>query len=215
MQINQQTVDKLIGHELLTSWEKGFIESVSDQLKRGRSLSSNQERVVNRCIEKTTPEKIAEREEWAKEYRAKHRETALLCARYYKAQGYFHTMVQNLMDDEDFVPSRENYTKMCENKYAKRVIENSKAPFQFGLGDLARVRKTIGHNHLAPAHGSEAFHHIKMRNEAVIIIDQEDPKEYPGQHKRVCCSVVAAPAIRFWCEERKLKGFKTRYSVLV
>ena len=208
MQINQQTVDKLIGHELLTSWEKGFIESVSDQLKRGRSLSSNQERVVNRCIEKTTPEKVAEREEWAKEYRAKHRETALLCARYYKAQGYFHTMVQNLMDDEDFVPSRENYTKMCENKYAKRVMENSKAPFQFGLGDLAQVRKTIGHNHLSPARGSEAFHHMKMRNQAVIIIDQKDPMEKPDQYKVVCCSLVANPAIRFWCEERKLKKFR-------
>ena len=84
MQINQHTVDKLIGHALLTTWEQGFIESVSDQLKRGRTLSSNQERVVTRCIEKTTPEKLAEREEWAKEYLAKHRETALLCARYYK-----------------------------------------------------------------------------------------------------------------------------------
>ena len=208
MQINQHTVDKLIGHELLTSWENGFIESVSDQLKRGRSLSSNQERVVNRCIEKTTPEKIAEREEWVKEYRAKHRETTLLCARYYKEQGYFHNMVQNLMDNEDFVPSRENYTKMCENKYAKRVIENSIAPFQFGLGDLAQVRKTIGHNHLSPARGSEAFHHMKMRNEPVIIIDQRDPMEKPDQYKVVCCSLVANPAIRFWCEERKLKKFR-------
>ena len=208
MQINQQTVDKLIGHALLTTWEQGFIESVSDQLKRGRTLSSNQERVVNRCIEKTTPEKVAEREEWAKEYRAKHRETALLCAHYYKEQGYFHNMVQNLMDKEDFVPSRENYTKMCENKYAKRVIENSKAPFQFGLGDLAQVRKTIAHNHLAPAHGSEAFHHMKMRNQAVIIIDQRDPMEKPDQYKVVCCSLVANPAIRFWCEERKLKKFR-------
>ena len=208
MQINQQTVDKLIGHELLTPWEKGFIESVSDQLKRGRSLSSNQERVVSRCIEKTTPEKVADYDAWAKEYRAKHRETALLCARYYKEQGYFHTMVQNLMDDENFVPSRENYTKMCENKYAKRVIENSNAPFQFGLGDLAQVRKTIAHNHLAPAHGSEAFHHMKMRNQAVIIIDQRNPMEKPDQYKVVCCSLVVNPAIRFWCEERKLKKFR-------
>ena len=208
MQINQQTVDKLIGHALLTPWEKGFIESVSTQMKKGIFLSENQERVVTRCIEKTTPEKVADYDAWAKEYRAKHRETALLCARYYKTQGYFHTMVQNLMDKEDFVPSRENYTKMCENKYAKRVIENSKAPFQFGLGDLAQVRKTIGHNHLSPAHGSEAFHHMKMRNQAVIIIDQKDPMEKPDQYKVVCCSLVANPSIRFWCEERKLKKFR-------
>tara|TARA_R100001460_G_scaffold97339_1_gene139902 strand:+ start:1651 stop:1959 length:309 start_codon:yes stop_codon:yes gene_type:complete len=89
MQINQQTVDKLIGHELLTSWENGFIESVSDQLKRGRSLSSNQERVVARCIEKTTPEKIAEREEWVKEYRAKHRETAFTLCSLLQRAGLF------------------------------------------------------------------------------------------------------------------------------
>jgi len=208
MQINQHTVDKLIGHALLTTWEQGFIESVSDQLKRGRSLSSNQERVVTRCLEKTTPEKIASHDDWAKEYREQHRETALLCARYYNREGYFQIMVHKLLNDENYIPTREHYTKMCENKYAKKVIENVSTPFQFGLGDLARVRKTITYNHLSPAHGSEAFHHTKVRNEAVIIIDQEDPKEKPGQHKRVCCSVVTAPGIRFWCEERKLKSFK-------
>ena len=129
MQINQQTVDKLIGHELLTSWENGFIESVSDQLKRGRSLSSNQERVVNRCIEKTTPEKIAEREEWVKEYRAKHRETALLCARYYKEQGYFQTMVLNIMEKEDFVPSRENYTKCVRTNMRRGLLKIARLLF--------------------------------------------------------------------------------------
>jgi len=177
-------------------------------MKKGYTLSNNQERIVTRCLEKTSPEKIASHEEWQKEYVEQHRETALLCARYYKREGYFQSMVHNLLNDENFIPSQELYTKMCENKYAEKVIENSKTPFQFGLGDLARVRKTITYNHLSPAVGSEAFHHSKMRNEAVIIIDQEDPKEYPGQHKRVCCSLVAAPAIRFWCEERKLKDFK-------
>jgi len=208
MQFNQQQVENIIGHKCLSSWEQGFIESIVDQMKKGRTLSNNQERIVTRCLEKTTPENVASREEWEKEYVEQYRETALLCARYYKREGYFEMMVHNLLNDENYIPTREHYTKMCENKYAKKVIENVSTPFQFGLGDLARVRKTITYNHLSPADGSEAFHHSKMRNEAVIIIDQEDPKENPGQHKRVCCSVVTAPAIRFWCEERKLKGFK-------
>ena len=140
MLITQQQVEKLIGHNLLSQWEKGFIESVNDQMKRGRTLSSNQERIVNRCIEKTTPEKVAEGEEWAKEYRANHREIALICARYYKAEGYFTFLSTSILEDENFVPSKQQFTKMCENKYAKRVIENSKSPFQFGLGDLAKVR---------------------------------------------------------------------------
>ena len=147
MLITQQQVEKLIGHNLLSQWEKGFIESVNDQMKRGRTLSSNQERIVNRCIEKTTPEKVAEGEEWAKEYRANHREIALICAKYYKAEGYFTFLSTSILEDEDFVPSKQQFTKMCENKYAKRVIENSKSPFQFGLGDLAKVRKVVGRNH--------------------------------------------------------------------
>jgi hypothetical protein len=208
MLITQQQVENIIGHKCLSSWEQGFIESIVGQMKKGRTLSENQERIVTRCLEKTSPENVASREEWEKEYVEQHRETALLCARYYKMAGYFSNLANAVLNDENYIPTREHYTKMCENKYAKKVIENVSTPFQFGLGDLARVRKTITYNHLSPADGSEAFHHSKMRNQAVIIIDQEDPKENPGQHKRVCCSVVTAPAIRFWCEERKLKGFK-------
>jgi len=208
MLITQQQVENIIGHKCLSSWEQGFIESIADQMKKGRTLSNNQERIVTRCLEKTTPENLASREEWEKEYVEQHRETALFCARYYKTLGYFSNLANAVLDDEDYIPTREHYAKMCENKYAKKVIENASTPFKFGLGDLARVRKTITYNHLIPAAGSEAFHHSKMRNEAVIIIDQEDPKENPGQHKRVCCSAIINPAIQFWCEERKLKGFR-------
>jgi len=208
MLITQQQVENIIGHKCLSSWEQGFIESIVGQMKKGRTLSENQERIVTRCLEKTSPENVASREEWEKEYVEQHRETALLCARYYKREGYFQSMAHNLLNDESYIPTREHYTKMCENKYAKRVIENSKSPFQFGLGDLAQVRSTIGHNHLSPAAGSEAFHHTKMRNQVVIIIDQRDPVESPDQYKVVCCSLVANPAIRFWCEERKLKKFR-------
>ena len=209
MLITQQQVENIIGHKCLSPWEQGFIESIFGQMKKGQTLSNNQKRIVTRCLEKTTPENVASREEWEKEYVEQHRETALLCARYYKTQGYFQSMVDNLLSDENFIiPTRQHYTKMCENKYAKRVIENSKTPFQFGLGDLAQVRKTIGHNHLNPAAGSESFYYTKIRNQAVIIIDQRDPMENPDQYKVVCCSLVANPAIRFWCEERKLKKFR-------
>ena len=208
MQINQQILDSLIGHKLLTSWEHGFIESVASQFKKRKSLSSNQERIVKRCIDKTTPEKQDDWDKWAKEYDAEKRKIALLCARYYKKEGYFTNLSNQILDDENFIPTREQYTKMCENKYASRVVENMKAPFAFDLGDLARVRKTITHNHLAPANGSENFHYSKMKDQAVIIIDQTNPNEEPGRYKTVCCSLVINPAIRFWCEERKLKKFK-------
>ena len=55
MQFNQQQVENIIGHKLLSSWEQGFIESIVTQMKKGHTLSNNQERIVTRCLEKTTP----------------------------------------------------------------------------------------------------------------------------------------------------------------
>ena len=209
MEINQTTIDSLKGNSLLSQWEKDFIESVSDFFSKKGRVSAAQERVLIRCFDKCSPQKQKESDEWAAKYDAEKRKIALLCARYYENLGYFRNLCSAVIKDPDnFMLTEEQWTKMCQNTYAQRVIENSKTPFQFGLGDLARVRKTITYNHLSPADGSEAFHHSKMRNQAVIIIDQEDPKENPGQHKRVCCSLIINPAILFWCEERKLKNFK-------
>jgi len=56
MQFNQQQVENIIGHKLLSSWEQGFIDSIVTQMKKGHTLSNNQERIVTRCLEKTSPE---------------------------------------------------------------------------------------------------------------------------------------------------------------
>ena len=116
MLITQQQVENIIGHKCLSSWEQRFIESIVDQMKKGRTLSNNQEKIVTRCLEKTIPKKVASHDEWAKEYVEKHRETALLCAHYYKKEGYFSNLANAVLDDEDYIPTREHYAKMCENK---------------------------------------------------------------------------------------------------
>lgn len=207
MQINQQQVNNIIGHKCLSSWEQGFIESVSDQMKRGRSLSSNQERIVSRCLEKTTPEKVIAHKEWAVEYNSKYIVTAILCARYYKKEGYFTHICNKILDDENFIPSIENYKKMCENKYALKVVANSQTPFNFGLGNLARVRRTVNQNNITSVDNGIITVN-KLWDEIVVIIDNLDPIEFPALYKTVCCSLLTNPSIRFWVEERKLKKFK-------
>ena len=209
MEITQQTIDSLKGNPLLSKWEQDFIESVSDFFKKKNRVSAAQEQVLIRCIDKCSPKNKELADEWLNGYDAEKRKIALICARYYKDLGYFRNQSEAVLNAPDtYVLSREHYAKMCENTYAKRVIENVSTPFQFGLGDLAKVRSTVTSNHLVKATGSESFHYSKMKEQAVIIIDQKDPNEKPTQYKEVCCSLVANPAVRFWCEERKLKKFK-------
>ena len=38
----------------LTEWEQGFIDSLSKQLERGRSLTEKQEEILNRIWDKAT-----------------------------------------------------------------------------------------------------------------------------------------------------------------
>lgn len=209
MSINQQQIKNIIGHKCLSSWEQGFIESILSQLEKGRTLSGNQERIVTRCIEKTTPEKTVSYEEWESEYTSQHRDTALLCARYYRAEGYFTHICHNIIDNKDYIPTREHYTKMCENKYALKVIANSKTPFVYELGGLARVRQTVSNTHVTSVSrpGSLTLA-SKLWNKTVIIIDRLDPVEHPALYKTVCCSILANPSEQFWIEERKLKKFR-------
>ena len=209
MSINQQQIKNIIGHKCLSSWEQGFIESILSQMEKGRTLSGNQERIVTRCIEKTTPEKTVSYEEWESEYTSQHRDTALLCARYYRAEGYFTHICHNIIDNKDYIPTREHYTKMCENKYALKVIANSKTPFVYELGGLARVRQTVSNTHVTSVSrpGSLTLA-SKLWNKTVIIIDRLDPVEHPALYKTVCCSILANPSEQFWIEERKLKKFR-------
>ena len=208
MSINQQQIKNIIGHKCLSSWEQGFIESILSQMERGRTLSGNQERIVTRCIEKTTPEKIVSYEEWENEYTSQHRDTALLCARYYRAEGYFTHICHNILDNKDFIPTREHYTKMCENKYALKVIANSKTPFVYELGGLACVRQTVSNAHVTSVSRPGTTLASKLWNKTVIIIDRLDPVEHPALYKTVCCSILTNPGEQFWIEERKLKKFR-------
>lgn len=211
MEINQTTIDSLKGNSLLSQWEKDFIESVSDFFSKKGRVSAAQERVLIRCFDKCSPQKQKELDEWAAKYDAEKRKIALLCARYYENLGYFRNLCSAVIKDPDnFMLTEEQWTKMCQNTYAQRVIENSKTPFQFELGDLARVRQTINQSHLTPAVGSEPFWATRIKGQAVIIIDRKDPIEKPEQYKVVRCSLIANSAISFWCEERKLKNFKSK-----
>ena len=203
MEFNQTEISKLAGHKLLNDWEKGFIESVIGQLEKGYKISLNQERIIKRCFDKTSEDEVKKVEQWESKYDDNKRKIAKVIAEYYTEAGYFTNWAAKILANPDtYILPEKTWVKMCENKYAKRVLANMKSPELFEIGGLATVRKAINHNHLTPVAGTTRFNYSKMKNEAVMILDYEVK---PAQHKVVKCALLMDPTIVFTCEERRLK----------
>lgn len=203
MEFNQTEISKLAGHKLLTDWEKGFIESVIGQLEKGYKISFNQERIIKRCFDKTSEDEVRKVEQWESKYDDNKRKIAKVIAEYYTEAGYFTNWAAKILANPDaYILPEKTWVKMCENKYAKKVLANMKSPELFEIGGLATVRKAINHNHLTPVAGTTRFNYSKMKNEAVMILDYEVK---PAQHKVVKCALLLDPTIVFTCEERRLK----------
>ena len=203
MEINQTVINNLIGNSLLNEWERGFMESVADQYKKKSSLSYSQERIVKRCIEKTSADKVAEQEKWERGYGPDKRAIAKVIAEYYTEAGYFTNWAAKILAKPDtYVLPEKTWVKMCKNKYAKKVLANLEAPRLFEVGGLATVRKAVNHNHLQPIAGSSGFNYTKVKDQAIMVLEYEVT---PAQHKTVKCALLLDPTIIFRCEERRLK----------
>jgi len=132
---------------LLSQWEQNFIESLTEWFnKRGR-LSPKQIDILER-IETQKLSKAArhDKEEWAANYDDEKRRISLICAKYYLQAGYFTDLATNIVSDSDYVPSEKAWKKMCQNKYALKVIAEHDGVPKYAIGSIVEFRSTADWN---------------------------------------------------------------------
>lgn len=121
-----------------------FIDSLRGQYNKRGSLSSSQEFHLARLAEKYSNEAIAENVSFHKDYE-NYRLNAVRCAHYYRGQGvgYYSYIVEKVLNDESgHTLTKDEYRKICENKYAKKVIASYDSPARFKAGDMVQIRKS-------------------------------------------------------------------------
>ena len=154
----ETTLDKLkIALEksnLLTDWERGFIESLHEQFNKRGQLSARQLEIFERIEgEKLSESAVDNAKRWFAEYDDEHRRIAHICAEYYKSTGYFRNLVHLILNTENHIPTEKQYKKMCENKYSKKVIAAHDAEPVYPIGSLVQFRATADWNHKVSAQG--------------------------------------------------------------
>ena len=121
-----------------------FLSSIKEQTK-SRSLSPGQRKYLEDIESNCSAEKIKEADDWVLNYNDDLREIALICAEYYEhapdGQSYFREVRRKVIDNpKGHVLSKKDFTKMCMNKYADKVIRESQSEPRFTQGQMVELR---------------------------------------------------------------------------
>ena len=177
----------------LSDWEQGFCESIFNSLKKWGNLTPKQHNLLQKIEGKYTPEKIKEIEGWKQNFTAEMRHRLKIAANYYANHaGYYVGIARAALYDETYVPTRDEYKKMCENKYAQGVIENALSEPKYTVVSFVMARS----NHP---------NRWKVKDKLLLIIEHsEDIKSHAKGAKAVSVLPVGDSEV-IWTEERYLK----------
>ena len=123
-----------------SSWDYGFAESLKEQVEAGRTLSPRQIELFSQIKERNSEQAVAEHTSWVFEYRDNHQADAMIVAKYYDRTPYWKQHVHRFLNNPEFVPSKSLFNKIVKNKYAQRVLEESKRAPRYEPGASVIVR---------------------------------------------------------------------------
>jgi len=194
----QERLEKLTQEKLLTDWERNFLDSLSQQVGKGRNLSHRQNGTLQNIESKYSEDKKAALRKWKEEYTPEMREKMVIMASYYlNNPPYFQDLARRVLDEEVYIPTEKAYRAMCENKYAVRVIDIIKTDPIYAVGSMVRIR--------ANANG----HAARYRNKMVMVLEHDATKlASAAKNARPVYVIPVGASAPFWTEERYLKKVK-------
>ena len=153
-------IDSLLARDAdFSDWERSFLSSIKEGIKRFGSLTGKQESILQRIETSKDPAIIAQRQDWKKNYTGKMHLNMKIAARYYlNNPPYFSDLARRVMNDDTFIPTEKQYRAMVDNKYVRKVLDNMNSVPTFSVGSMAQVRKT----------------HKRHADKMVMIIDYPD-----------------------------------------
>ena len=157
----------LLNNNEITNYERTVLQSMLDQANRRGSLSEKQIKFYKSIASNYTENALAEKREWESTFVGKKLDDLVIIAKYYKAQGsYFLALVDKILSDEEYIPNRSQYRKLCENKYAQKVLaEHYKEP-RFNIGQQVYLVSKSPYSHDA-----------SLRRGAIVLRANAEPIE--------------------------------------
>ncbi len=203
-----EQVNNVMGRILISgeekSWDYGFLESITDQINKGYTLSPRQEATFQQIQGRWSDEAMKVRMSWAQDWDDEREGKFLIALRYYYRTGYYSNLVGKYLGINEAgersvkgVPSMKEYNKIVENKYASAVIRNLKEEPKFAAGEGAVFRANV---------------EWPLRGKTCVVLKYggvEKVRSHAKGAKPVQVLIIGHPT-PVWTEERRLKKAKKR-----
>jgi hypothetical protein len=121
----------------INDWEKNFLTSIGEYQLMKKRLTAGQYNAMRKIEEKHSEEKAAKHKEFVDNFTDDMRENMKIVAGIYRETGsrYHTALVENILSNDKFVPTEEQWNKFMNNKYAQGYVVNAKVAPKFKIGD--------------------------------------------------------------------------------
>ena len=132
-----QRIRNLIQKSGLNDWEKNFLNSINEYATVRNRITPGQYNSFKKIEDKFSEEMSAKRIEFASKFTDEMRQNMKIVASVYRelSSPYHSNLVQQILSDDKFVPTEEQWNKFMNNKYAQGYVVNSKVSPKFKIGD--------------------------------------------------------------------------------
>ena len=181
--------------------------------KNTSGLSSSQLHHLERMYNKYSMEEIKKKEQFAQNYSDDHREIAVRCAQYYADQypPYYDGIVTKVLNDpHGHIITYNEYNKMCNNKYSKKILASYKEEAKYNVGDFVHIRATnridIANTNQKNGHSPRRSICAKMANKTCMILQVDArPITRAAKGSRVYKVLITDEALPIYAHESDLK----------
>ena len=143
-----ERVDRLLTNpEVISTGTRSFLQSIKQFAVHNKRVTDRQEEALIKIEGRFSSESVTKRAQWIEAYNDEQRNIAKICAEYYRRQGsYYLDLAFKVLEEPDFVPTEKQYKAMCENKYAKKIIENTFSEPKYPVGSFVNARANMPYN---------------------------------------------------------------------
>lgn len=134
-------IKETLSRSVCGGWDRSFLESILEQLAKGRDLSIKQKQTLGKVMARNSEEAQAIHENWASVYEAEYKKEAIVLARYHSRQPYYKPMAADIIANR--VPERSKFLRMYDNKYSKKVLSQHATEPKYEVGDYLLPRASF------------------------------------------------------------------------
>ena len=202
----QQTISRLDNIGSLSSYDRNVVSDLKSYYDTKGFISERQYDLLKKINDRYNDEKLQSINSWRESFTNEMREKLKIVCEYYTETGYFSSIVHEWeKDKQNYIPTAEQYEKITENAYAKRLIESRVAPAAFALGDLVMLRN----NGNVKIYGKNYVSTSTIANTALFIADNNVIRS--GEiHRFYRVFPVTNPQLQLEIREKDLKKYKVK-----